>query len=113
MPVDIQRVSWGGWPNCYRMSNGEVELLVTSDVGPRIVSYRVPDGINLFKIYDQELGKSGEATWQFRGGHRLWIAPEQPALTHAPDNSPVQVEVGTNQLTLTSEVEPNSGVQKQ
>ncbi|MCU1329964.1 MAG: hypothetical protein JWN34_5334 [Bryobacterales bacterium] len=113
MPVEIKKILWGGWPNCYLVSNGEVELIVTSDVGPRIVSYRFVTGGNIFKVYENDLGKSGESTWQFRGGHRLWIAPEVPSLTHAADNWPVEVSVHDTQLTLTSPVEPNTGLQKQ
>src|SRR5690349_10985616 len=37
--VKIEKTEYGGWPNCYRISNGEVELIVTTDVGPRIMHY--------------------------------------------------------------------------
>jgi hypothetical protein len=50
MPVHIEKVSWGGWPNCYKISNGEVELIVTSDVGPRIMRYGFVGGQNLLKV---------------------------------------------------------------
>ena len=113
MSVKIEKVSWGGWPNCYRLANDEVELIVTADVGPRIVSYRFLSGKNLFKIYEEQLGKSGEATWQFRGGHRLWLGPEDPLLTHAPDNGPSQVSLGADAITLTSSPEDVAGVQKE
>jgi hypothetical protein len=95
------------------MSNGEAELIVTSDVGPRIVSYSFVGGRNIFKVYDEDLGKFGESTWKFRGGHRLWVGPEDPPITYAPDNFPVDVTEGTDELTLTSPIEANSGLQKQ
>lgn len=33
----IERVPYAGWPNCYRLTDGRIELVATSDVGPRIV----------------------------------------------------------------------------
>ena len=38
-PIKIGKINYRGWPNSYRMSNGEVELVVTADVGPRIIRY--------------------------------------------------------------------------
>jgi hypothetical protein len=35
----IENVSYGGWPNCLRIANDEVELIVTTDVGPRVIRY--------------------------------------------------------------------------
>ena len=26
----IEKINYQGWPNCYRMTNGEVELVITS-----------------------------------------------------------------------------------
>jgi hypothetical protein len=113
MPVNIEKISWGGWPACYRISNGEVELIVTSDIGPRIMRYGFVNGQNFFKVFDDQLGKSGEPEWQFRGGHRLWLAPEDARLTYAPDNSPVAVEVKECTLIATQPVEPSTGLVKQ
>jgi hypothetical protein len=35
----FERFSYRGWNNAYKLSNGVVELIVTADVGPRIVFY--------------------------------------------------------------------------
>ena len=113
MPVQIEKVAWGGWPNCYRISNGEVELIVTSDIGPRIMRFGFIGGGNVFKVYEEGLGKSGEPTWQFRGGHRVWLAPEDRQMSYAADNLPVEVELSGDVLTLTAPVEPESGLRKQ
>ena len=37
--VKIEKASYQGWPNCYQVTNGEVELIVTGDVGPRIIRF--------------------------------------------------------------------------
>jgi hypothetical protein len=111
--VRIEKTAYAGWPNCYRMTNGEVELIVTTDVGPRVIRFGFVGGQNLFVEFRDQLGKSGEKTWVPRGGHRLWIAPEDVKLTYAPDNTPVKAEVKGDTLTVTGNVEPETGLQKQ
>jgi hypothetical protein len=113
MPVAIEKTAWGGWPNCYRISNGEIELIVTSDVGPRVIRCGFIGGQNFFRVFEDQLGKSGEPDWQFRGGHRVWLAPEDFKRTYARDNDPVHVEIRDGSLTATQPVEPESGLQKQ
>lgn len=113
MPVTIEKTEWGGWPNCYRLSNGEADLIVTSDIGPRVMRYGFVNGQNFFKVYEDQLGKSGEPGWQFRGGHRVWLAPEDLHLTYAPDNDPAEIEIQGDTLIATQSVEPLTGLRKQ
>jgi len=111
--VAIERIEYRGWPNCYRVSNGTVEAIVTSDVGPRIIHFGFSGGRNFFKEFDQELGKSGEDSWQPRGGHRLWAAPEDRVKTYALDNVAVGVTIDRSVLLATAPVEPLTGIEKQ
>ncbi len=111
--VKIEKTAYGGWSHCYRITNGEVELIATTDVGPRIIRYGFVGGQNLFKQYDEQMGKSGEKQWMARGGHRVWIAPEDPVGSYALDNSPIQAEVKGDTLILTGNVEKETGMQKQ
>src|SRR5437868_12606765 len=90
--IKIEKTQYRSWPNCYRITNGEVELIVTTDVGPRVMRYGFVGGQNLFKEFEDQMGKSGESSWQARGGHRLWIAPEDPVLSYALDNSSIRAE---------------------
>lgn len=114
MAVSIERVEWGGWPNCYRMANGEVELIVTSDIGPRIMRYGFIGGQNFLKVFEDQQGKCGEPEWQFRGGHRVWLAPESFEKTYAPDNQPAEdIRIAGNTLIATQRVEPLTGLRKQ
>jgi hypothetical protein len=110
--VKIDKVAYDGWPNCYRISNGEVELIVTTDVGPRIMRYGFVGGQNMFVEFKQEIGKSGESKWLGRGGHRLWAAPEDLHDTYALDNSPVEATIKGRVITLTQPVEKETGLQK-
>lgn len=111
--VRVERIEYGGWPNCYRISNGSVDLVLTSDVGPRILRYGFLGGQNLFKEFRDQLGKSGESSFQARGGHRLWKAPEDFATTWIADNQPVAVRVKADGLTAVSPIESASGLQKE
>jgi hypothetical protein len=111
--VKIEKVSYQGWPNSYRITNGEVEVIITSDIGPRIMRYAFTGGQNIFKEFPEGLGKSGESTWQLRGGHRIWFAPEDRVLTYAPDNGPVHISVKDGVLEATEPAEPLTGLEKQ
>jgi hypothetical protein len=111
--VKIDKIAYKGWPNCYRISNGEVDLVVTTDVGPRVIRFGFLGGQNLFKEFDAEIGKTGENKWMPRGGHRIWMAPEDAKLTYALDNGPVKIDIREDVVTLTQPVEPETGLEKQ
>jgi hypothetical protein len=111
--VKVEKIEYKGWRNCYRVSNGEVELIVTGDVGPRIIRYGFIGGQNLFKEYPEQLGKSGEEKFQLRGGDRVWKAPEDPIATWAPDNVPVEITTTPSGLIAQAPVEPLTHLQKQ
>ena len=34
----LEKVDYYGWPNSYRLSNGAIELIATSDVGPGLIT---------------------------------------------------------------------------
>lgn len=110
--VTIEKTAYKGWTNCFRASNGAVDLVMTGDVGPRIIRYGFSGGQNLFKEFGEQLGKSGETMWVARGGHRLWIAPEDPVKSYAPDNEPVEVRVAGATMEAAGPVELSTGVQK-
>ena len=79
-----------GWDRNLHFANSHLELMVTLDVGPRILHLSTPGGQNVFKTYAHELGGRGETEWMIRGGHRFWIAPEDLERTYHRDNHPVE-----------------------
>ena len=81
----IEKISYRGWPNAYRLSNGIVELTVLADVGPRVISYKFIGDENQFYEIDDQAGLTGGAQFRLYGGHRLWVSPEGPS-TYYPDN---------------------------
>ena len=112
MPMTIEKVAYKDWLNCFRVSNGEVELILTGDIGPRIMRFGFAGGQNLFKEFEEQMGSSGEPEWVPRGGHRLWIAPEDSVKSYAPDNGPVDVRIAGDVLEATEPVEALTGIEK-
>lgn len=109
----LKVTDYRGWKNNLLLSNGDVELVVTLDVGPRVIAYRLPGGFNVMKNYDAMMGGTGEAEWQIRGGHRFWLAPEDLTRTYCADNRPVQWEqVSDTAARFTPPPETEYGVQK-
>jgi hypothetical protein len=108
----MEKVSYGGWNNCYRLANDQVELIVTSDVGPRIIRFGYLGRENMFREFPEQLGKTNSDKWMTFGGHRLWHAPEA-ARTYYPDSEPVLVQEIDDGLIVTQKPEPTTGIQKQ
>lgn len=108
----IEQLAWGGWKNCYRLANDEIELILTADVGPRVMRCAFVGGPNVFKEYAEELGGTAEPDWKIRGGHRVWVAPERANITYELDNYPVDVTASGDTLTATSPVDRRTGLQK-
>lgn len=111
--IVMEKVEYGGWPNCVKIANAEMELIVTTDVGPRVIRIGFVGEQNLFKDFEDMLGKAGGDQWRIYGGHRLWHAPEVKPRTYAPDNSPVEYEWSGSTLRITQPTEPSTGIQKQ
>ena len=59
------------------------------------------------------LGKSGEPKWVARGGHRIWVGPEDVNYTYPPDNGPARIEIKGGVLVATQPVEKETGIEKQ
>lgn len=85
-----ERFPYRGWNNAYKLSNGVVELVVTADVGPRILFYGFCGGENQLHEVEQDMGKIGGSEFRLYGGHRLWVSPEVER-TYFPDNTSVMV----------------------
>jgi hypothetical protein len=111
--LTVKKVNYHGWRNSYRLSNGTIELIVTTDVGPRIIRFGFVGGDNEFKEYTPQLGKRGGKRWRIYGGHRLWHAPEAEPRTYHPDNGPVTLVRRGGTVRLIQPVEFTTGIQKE
>lgn len=111
--VRIEKVACLGFANCQRLSNGSVEVVVTTDIGPRVIRYALAGGENILGEVADAVTKTALGDWKPWGGHRLWHAPEGNPRSYGPDNAPVRFEVvGTDAVRLIQPVEPGTGIQK-
>jgi hypothetical protein len=110
----VEKISYLGLPNCYKLSNGSVEVVVTSDVGPRIVRYSFDGAENILGEVPGATLTTELGDFKPWGGHRLWVAPEAKPRSYAPDNAPLKVEFeGERAVRLTAPVEAATGIEKE
>lgn len=105
--------AYNGWQNCYRMTNGQIELIATTDVGPRVIRFAFVGEDNIFGENPDQVGKTGGSEWRIYGGHRLWHAPEGMPRSYWPDNSPIKAEVRGDTLALIQPTEGSTNIQKE
>lgn len=72
---------------------GSYEVTVPTRFGPRLLGLKADGSSELLVRLDPEVTIDGgeRGTFHFRGGHRLWVSPERPELTYAPDDEPCTV----------------------
>lgn len=87
----MEIVEYGGWKRCARLVSGDVEAIVTLDVGPRVIRLGFAGGRNELHESPKDMGKTGGSEYRSYGGHRLWIAPEDADRTFQPENEPVSL----------------------
>ena len=94
---------------CAVFERGGVKLMVTLDVGPRIIWFGTDEFNFMNEDLERNVQKGGEffdehygkgATWYLYGGHRVWKSPEDLE-TYTPDNFPVEADVRGNGGTFT------------
>ena len=97
---------------CAVFERGGVKLMVTLDVGPRIIWFGTGEFNFMNEDLERNVQKGGEffdehygkgATWYLYGGHRVWKSPEDLE-TYTPDNFPVEADVRGNGGTFTCRV---------
>ena len=88
---------------CLSLDAGGPRVVVTTDVGPRILAIRLADGTGeglLASLPTLTIETPGQTPFRMVGGHRLWAAPEAPATTYLPDDDPPSVERATDSLAF-------------
>ncbi|HEY0385619.1 MAG TPA: hypothetical protein VGC64_06385 [Pyrinomonadaceae bacterium] len=110
----MEKVNYLAQPNCYKLTNGTVEVIVTTDIGPRIIRYGFPGEENILGEVPDAVIKTALGDWKPWGGHRLWAAPESNPRSYSPDNSPIEFEsAALDSIRLLQPVEPQTGIQKE
>ena len=110
--VKVERVTYLNQPDCIRLSNGTVEVIVTTAIGPRVIRYGFIGGDNLLGEVPDDTVETALGEWKPWGGHRLWTAPEHMPRSYSPDNSPVEATVTGASVRLAQPVEPQTGIEK-
>ena len=108
--VTATELNYKNFGRCVKLDNGTASIIITVEVGPRIISYCLNGHENMlledvgreFKDDSQELRDYfGEGrTWYIYGGHRLWSSPESYPHSYVPDNEPVEYTVSGGEITL-------------
>lgn len=109
----MKTVEFMGWNKCVELKSGKFRLIVTTEVGPRVIGAFLGDSDNLMCVKPETAGnKKNSDEWMIYGGHRIWHSPEEKPRTYAPDNAPVEVKRTKDGMTFSSGVEPTTGIRK-
>ena len=110
----IKKIEYLGFPNCIEIGNGTVNLVVSTDFGPRILFYGFDGGENILGWHGEAAVNTELGTWKPYGGHRLWLAPENMPLSYSPDNDPVGfIEDGEFSIRLIPPEDIHAKIQKE
>ncbi|HEY7170246.1 MAG TPA: hypothetical protein VH417_05325 [Vicinamibacterales bacterium] len=94
------------------LTNGIVDLDVAAEFGPRIVRYGFCGDANLLADVPHLSTPTPWGDWTPRGGHRLWVAPENMPGSYAPDAAPVAIDDAGPLAVVVRQDTDCSGVQK-
>lgn len=108
----VREIAYGGWQRCKALENGQLELIITAEVGPRIIRCSLAGRPNLLGELARDLGQRGGNDFRLYGGHRLWHAPEAYPRSYAPDNDPPEFHEDGLSLRITPPPEAHLGIQK-
>jgi hypothetical protein len=108
----IQEISYAGWNRNLRIQGQNTELVITLDVGPRIIRYAFHNDKNVFVELADQMSGTGELEWMIRGGHRIWTAPEADH-SYDLDNAPATwQQLGDAAVEVVAPVSEAFGFQK-
>ncbi|MBE6885083.1 MAG: hypothetical protein E7487_10810 [Ruminococcaceae bacterium] len=123
--VKFSQKEYLNFGNCLVMENAAAQLIITLDVGPRIISYKLNGGENVFfndvnrvmTFESDDLKAEGgeeKGRWVMYGGHRFWTAPEDYFVTYDPDNEPCTAEINEEEgsVILTARTRTATGFKK-
>lgn len=111
----LDTVQYRGWGEVVRIANDTAELLVLTQIGPRILYYGFIGDQNQFHEFHDHRLLTIDGQYHSYAGHRLWVSPEVER-TYYPDNYPVQVTPLAQGVRFTAPVErtpPGTGLQKE
>ena len=94
--ISIKEVTYKNFGKCLSLTNDLMELLVTVNIGPRIIKCNLRgkenmmyEDIDRVNVTDASSVYGEGKNWYIYGGHRLWLSPESLPETYYPDNDRV------------------------
>ncbi|ODN43355.1 hypothetical protein [Piscirickettsia litoralis] len=96
-----------------QLTNGKMQLDYLVDAGPRLTHLSLVGGANIFADLGKTKATTSAGDFIFYGGHRLWHAPEAKPRSYLPDNTPPEVQRGDLTVTITGQLEEQTGLQKE
>jgi len=96
-----------------RVANGEVELIVPTGFGPRILHYSFDGEENILGWHPDAAITTELGEWRPYGGHRLWLAPENFPFSYAPDGDPIEYALESDLSVRLTRLSDAAGVQKE
>ena len=112
MAIKLNEITYGDFGQCLQLTNGDVDVVITIDMGPRIVRYSIVGGENEF-CERPDIVTNPKTGFKLMGGHRLWHSPEHMLRTYEADNRPVRWQETDTGVIVSGSVEPNTGMQKE
>lgn len=96
------------------ISNDYLRLEVLAEAGPRIVGlYLAGSEENLLAEVPDGVADTVNGRYHFRGGHRLWHAPEQFNRTYVPDDAGLSFRRTPEGAILTQPTEAATSIRKE
>ncbi len=89
--MTFERCTFAGFDDCIVLRTNEMKLIVTTEVGPRILFFGKEGGVNMLLVRKEHEGQK-EGAYRSYGGHRLWVGPEEKRKTCTSDSYPVSIE---------------------
>jgi hypothetical protein len=97
-----------------KITNGIIDLIVSTAFGPRILFFGFCGGPNEFFLKQDDLEQyAPDDTFRIYGGHRLWTAPENLQTTYFPENQPLEWEQKEDTLHIRSNAKTGNLVEKE
>jgi len=113
MTIITTNYLYNNWPNCIELKNESLRLVITTDIGPRIIYCGDGSaGGNLFYQKPDEQGLTLSSEYLLYGGHRFCHSPQIGNRPCQPDNIPVPYTVKDNTVTLNCPEETETKMQK-
>jgi hypothetical protein len=98
----LEKICYRQWPNAYRISNDTVELIVLTDVGPRVIRYAFLDDDNVLHEIPEEAGLVGGDQFRLYGSQSdLWRPGRPFARIHPEGARHVQMRFGDRRTPIT------------